>query len=72
MSDAWKEKAPELAALVIVVSLFLGFQLKRDAAFVDVLGELNSECHLVQSRSVDALEANTEMMGAVKEAFNRR
>lgn len=68
----WKHKAPELAALVVVVGLFLAFQLKRDAAFVAVLEDASRDCHLIQARSVDALEANTEMLGQVKEALRRK
>lgn len=68
----WKAKAPELAALVVVVGLFLGFQLKRDGAFIASLSKLESSCHDVQARSVHALEANTDMLGQVKEALRDR
>lgn len=75
------QQIPALAALIFLVVRamgnlrerdreFMDWLKKRDDQFTQALRDIGSECHAVQRRATEALDANTLMIGRM-EAYLR-
>ncbi len=60
------ESAPNVAALLAVVGMFLRYLNRRDAVRDEVLRDISEACHANQREATGAIKDNTAALGEMR------